>query len=161
VISGITTGPKKVSPALSTTAKKNLSEMNIVGGTPLGGTRKSAIRSISEKFFHSPSSDPEMDWLAHDSLNYTFKVGKGKSDSTVTPGERVWLEDTDEEVLNQLLISTQGTNLFLHDPWTESTRPVRRDIKSDIDHEHENFCILDVPSPSPPGLNKWILTREP
>jgi len=122
--------------------------MNIVGGNPFRGTRKSSIRSISNFSFHLPSPDPEMDWLAHDSVNYIFK---GKSNSTVTPRERVWLEDADHEVLDQLLISTEGTNLCLHDPWMESTRRVRRDIKSDIDYDREYFCILDVSSPNFPG----------
>jgi len=131
--------------------------MDIVDGRASHGTRKSSIRTISEKFFPSTSPDPGVDWLVHDSASHILNAEKGKSDATMTPRERVWLEDTDKEVLNQLLVSTEGTDLCLHDPWTESTRRVRRDIKSEIDQDHEYFCILDVLSPKFPGLKKWIL----
>lgn len=108
-------------------------------------TDRSLTRAAARKPFPQSSNDPEMDWIAQDTHESVPRM-EGSSPLTNKSEGSIWLADTDDEVLNQLLISTEGTNLCLHDPWTRSTRRVRRDIKSEIEHDYEYFCILEVSS---------------
>jgi hypothetical protein len=101
--------------------------------------------------FHHPGPESEMDWLLEELEESGQESGNQDGQAPLMADVETWLEDPDPEVLNQLLVSSEGTSLALHDPWRTMTRRVRRNIDSDDDdddnYRREYFCILDVPPP--------------
>jgi hypothetical protein len=100
-----------------------------------------------------------MAWLDEETrIESAADKQRGPSKVPFSPEAETWLEDPDVEVLNQLLVSSEGKSLALHDPWRMSTRRVRREIGSDtednFEYRHEYFCILDVRTPSP--FLSWV-----
>ena len=105
--------------------------------------------SLTSGIVGSPlvASDTSSDTDMNDSLN--------TSDEQTKATESICnnTEHSDSNIFDtQLILTTQGSNLVLHDFSLENdTKITRRRLDSDNIY-HEYFCILDVPTLPPPNL---------